>query len=101
MLSRAGRDYKIAVQEYVVDNNVPKFGDARLHAIISIFPRDRRKIDLDNRLKAIFDALQDAGVFDDDSQFDLIEVARGKIKTGGGCTVIINAIDCNHSTQDI
>lgn len=101
MLSRAGRDYKEAVQEYVVENNVPKFGDARLHAIISIFPRDKRKIDLDNRLKAIFDALQDAGVFDDDSQFDLIEIARGKIKAGGGCTVIINAIDCNSSTQDI
>ena len=58
-------------------------------AIITIFPRDRRSIDLDNRLKGLFDALQDAGVFEDDSQFDKIEIARGSIKSGGGCTIVI------------
>ena len=58
-------------------------------AIITIFPRDKRSIDLDNRLKGLFDALQDAGVFDDDSQFDKIEIGRGVIKSGGGCTIVI------------
>jgi len=33
--------------------------------------------------------LQDAGVFDDDGQFDKIEIARGSIKSGGGCTIVI------------
>ena len=89
ILSQGGRDYKQTVQEYVTVNKVPNFGSNRLMAIITIFPRDRRSIDLDNRLKGLFDALQDAGVFDDDSQFDKIEIARGVIKLGGGCTIII------------
>ena len=89
ILSKGGRDYKLAVQEYVIVNNIPSFGQNRLQAIITIFPRDKRSIDLDNRLKALFDSLQDAGVFDDDSQFDKIEIARGVIKLGGGCTIVI------------
>jgi crossover junction endodeoxyribonuclease RusA len=89
ILSQGGRDYKLEVQEYVTVNKVPNFGSNRLMAIITIFPRDRRSIDLDNRLKGLFDALQDAGVFDDDGQFDKIEIARGSIKSGGGCTIVI------------
>jgi crossover junction endodeoxyribonuclease RusA len=89
ILSKAARDYKQTVKEYVLLNKIPYFGDARLQAIITIFPRDRRSIDLDNRIKGAFDALQDACVFDDDSQFDKIEIARGMIKTGGGCTIIL------------
>lgn len=89
ILSQGGRDYKLAVQEYVTVNKIPSFGSNRLMAIITIFPRDRRSIDLDNRLKGLFDSLQDAGVFDDDGQFDKIEIARGSIKSGGGCTIVI------------
>jgi crossover junction endodeoxyribonuclease RusA len=89
ILSQNGRNYKNTVQEYVTVNKVPNFGSNRLMAIITIFPRDKRSIDLDNRLKGLFDALQDAGVFDDDSQFDKIEIGRGVIKSGGGCTIVI------------
>lgn len=93
ILSQGGRDYKLAVQEYVTVNNTPSFGSNRLMAIITIFPRDRRSIDLDNRLKGLFDALQEASVYDDDGQFDKIEIARGKIKAGGGCTIVIATLD--------
>lgn len=89
VLGQKGRDYKITVQEYVIANNIPKFGDARLQAIITVFPANRRKWDLDGRLKSLLDSLQDAGVFDDDGQFDKIEIARGSIKSGGGCTIVI------------
>ena len=89
ILSQGGRDYKLAVQEYVTVNKIPSFGDARLQAIITIFPRDRRKQDLDNRLKSLLDSLENAGIYDSDSQFDKIEIARGVIKTGGGCTIVI------------
>ena len=93
ILSKGGRDYKLSVQEIITQENIPKFGNNRLHAIITIFPRDKRKIDLDNRLKGLFDALQDAGVYDDDEQFDLIQIGRGKIKQGGGCTIVISVLN--------
>jgi crossover junction endodeoxyribonuclease RusA len=93
VLSAGGREYKIAVQEYVATHNLPKFGEQRLGASITIFPRDKRAIDLDNRLKALFDSLQDAGLFDDDSQFDRIYICRGSIKKGGGCTITVATIE--------
>ena len=89
ILSKSARDYKQTVKEYVLINKIPSFGNARLQAIITIFPKDRRKQDLDNRLKSLLDSLGNAGVFDDDSQFDKIEIGRGMIKLGGGCTIII------------
>ena len=89
ILSKAARDYKQTVKDYVLLNKIPYFGDARLQAIITIFPQNRCSIDLDNRLKGLFDSLQDAGVFDDDNQFDTIRIGRGVIKTGGGCTIVI------------
>jgi crossover junction endodeoxyribonuclease RusA len=92
VLSAGGREYKTAVQEYVAAHNLPKFGQKRLCATITIFPRDRRSIDLDNRLKALFDSLENAGLFDDDSQFDKIYISRGIVKRGGGCTITISAL---------
>lgn len=93
VLSAGGREYKVTIQDYVATHNLPKFGQQRLGATITIFPRDKRSIDLDNRLKALFDSLQDAGVFDDDSQFDRIFIARGMIKKGGGCTITISTLN--------
>jgi crossover junction endodeoxyribonuclease RusA len=93
VLSAGGREYKVTIQDYVAAHNLPKFGNQRLGATITIFPRDKRSIDLDNRLKALFDSLQDAGVFDDDSQFDRIFIARGMIKKGGGCTITISTLN--------
>jgi len=92
VLSAGGREYKVAVQEYVAAHNLPKFGDERLGATITIFPRDKRISDLDNRLKSLLDSLQDAGLFDDDSQFDRIYICRGMIKKGGGCTITISTL---------
>lgn len=92
VLSAGGRAYKVAVQEHIAAINAPKFGQERLGATITIFARDKRNIDLDNRLKALFDSLQDAGLFDDDSQFDRIYISRGMIKKGGGCTITISTL---------
>ena len=42
-----------------------------------------------NFRKAIFDALQDAGVYEDDSQIDYFAVLRLPPKKGGYCNVVI------------
>ena len=47
-----------------------------LHFRMEIFPRDNRKFDIDNRIKGVFDALQAAGVMEDDWQVVELYVAR-------------------------
>jgi crossover junction endodeoxyribonuclease RusA len=92
-ISKAGREFKIQVSDYVVEYRVPKLGKARLEMKVVIYPRDRRKQDIDNRIKALWDALGDAGVFDDDEQIDVLHIERGEIKKGGACLVLIDILD--------
>jgi crossover junction endodeoxyribonuclease RusA len=40
------------------------------------YPPDHRRRDIDNLIKATADALQHAGVYEDDSQVDLLVVRR-------------------------
>jgi crossover junction endodeoxyribonuclease RusA len=83
VMSKAGRDFRENVIQFVIDNNIPKFGDKKLKITLILRPRDKRKIDIDNRIKAVLDALEHAGVFDDDFQVDHIEMIRGEpIKNG-------------------
>jgi crossover junction endodeoxyribonuclease RusA len=92
-ISKAGREFKEQVQDYVVEYRVPKLGSARLEMKVVIYPRDRRKQDIDKRIKALWDALGDAGVFDDDEQIDVLLIERGEIKKGGGVLVMIDILD--------
>ena len=78
-----------------MEYKVPKLGTARLEMQVTLYPKDRRKQDIDNRIKALWDALADAGVFDNDEQIDTLMVQRGAIKKGGGCMVIIEKIGEN------
>ena len=92
-VSKAGVDFKEKVAEYVIDYRVPKLGTARLAMTVVLFPKDRRKQDIDNRIKALWDALADSGVFDNDEQIDTLFIERGEIKKGGGCRVYIDILD--------
>ena len=92
-MSKAGKEFKAQVSDYVVEYKVPKLGTARLEMQVTLYPKDRRKQDIDNRIKALWDALADAGVFDNDEQIDTLIVQRGAIKKGGGCLVVIDKIE--------
>jgi len=92
-VSKAGKEFKLKVQEYVLEYRVPKLGTARLQMTVTLHPRDKRKQDIDNRIKALWDALADAGVFDDDEQIDVLMVQRGEIVKGGACRVEIEVLD--------
>lgn len=48
----------------------------RISILIDAYPPDRRKRDLDNILKSLLDSLQYAEVFKDDSQVDVLTIAR-------------------------
>ncbi len=93
-MSKQGREYKKAVAEYISESNTPKLGSARLYLEIVLWPKDKRKFDIDNRIKALLDSLQDAGVFDDDEQIDQINVYRGSgTVSGGQARVMIEVIE--------
>jgi len=74
----------------IVKNKKPKtFGDKQVAISVMIHPRSKRKFDLDNTLKAILDALMKAGMYDDDSQIEYIEIARGENIDGGKAVVYL------------
>ena len=63
-------------------------------------PRDKRRLDIDNRIKAVFDALEEAGVFNDDFQVDHLEMIRGDIIKGGKIIVVIEEIETPSSPNE-
>ena len=63
--------------------------DGRLSVFVTLFPPNRQRRDIDNSLKALLDALQHAGCFDDDEQIDLIHLERKGVVKGGKCCVVV------------
>ena len=94
-LSKEAIEFKKQVADYVSEYKIPKLGDARIEMHITIYFANKRRQDLDNRIKALWDALggNGAGVFDDDSQIDVLFLQRGQIKKGGGALVMIDILD--------
>lgn len=63
--------------------------DGRLALFISLYPPNKIRRDIDNHVKAVQDALQMAGCFDDDEQIDHLTVARMPVVKGGQCKVVL------------
>jgi crossover junction endodeoxyribonuclease RusA len=60
-----------------------------------IHPPDNRRRDLDNVLKAVLDAIEAAGIIEDDSQVRRLELAFGDCVDGGSVTITIGPIRCD------
>ena len=81
-LTLAAREFKKEVAHIVSQQSVI-FGDKRLSLTAILHFKDRRKSDIDNRIKSLLDALVQAGLFDDDSQIDELHIFRGSIMKQG------------------
>ncbi len=84
--------FKGLVAYIVKRERVPNFGKARMAMAVEVCARDRRRMDISNRVKALEDALTAAGVWDDDEQIDQLHVKRGPIVKGGCAIVIVEAL---------
>lgn len=73
-VSKKGKDYKALIKELCAEHleHCAKYfkHPHRLSLMVLVKTKDKRRRDLDNFQKCLLDALQDAGVCEDDEQFD-------------------------------
>jgi crossover junction endodeoxyribonuclease RusA len=87
-ISKEGRKFREDVVAYLLENQIPNLGTIPLQVTIALRPRDKRKTDIDNRIKAVLDALE-SFVFEDDCQVEKLVVFRAEPIKGGKCLVVI------------
>ncbi len=92
MISRAGREYRQRVAEELAHQGVDSAGGS-VALFFSVHPPDRRRRDLDNILKALLDALQHGGAYQDDSQIDSLRVVRSTPVPGGKVRVLVSDLE--------
>lgn len=91
LLSKEGREYKLQAVDAVRGQrrgpSAPLSG--RIAISVTLFPPDKRRYDLDNRIKAVQDSLTAAGVWEDDNQVKVLHLEEGEVVKGGACIVHI------------
>lgn len=91
-LKPPGKKYRQDVADIVAEAGI-KTLEGRVSVFAAIHPADKRKSDLDNRCKALQDALTHAGVWLDDEQIDSLHLVRREIIKGGKIVVVITEIE--------
>lgn len=89
-ISAEGKFYRERIlARLLADPQAPLHGrlEGRLAVTILVSPPDNRRRDLDNVQKALFDALQHAGLYRDDEQIDDIHIMR-RCKFPGGMVML-------------
>jgi len=90
-VSKRGRVFRDLCAEMCNEQNVYNMRiDTRISLDVILYPPDKRKRDLDNYMKALQDALTLSNVWTDDELIDGLHIHRGKLLTGGKCSVRIS-----------
>ena len=91
LISREGRTFRANVCALLAGGGPRKPpAGGRIALAMDAFPPDRRRRDLDNLQKPTLDALQHAGVYEDDSQIDLLTTQRRPAAPGGRLEIRID-----------
>ena len=98
LVSKAGRDYRVAVQRAVLAARgvAQMAGDVRVSIVA--YPPDRRARDVDNLLKAVLDSLEHAGVYLSDSQITTLSITKSRTVHRGGVLAVSVA---EHVDRDV
>jgi crossover junction endodeoxyribonuclease RusA len=91
-ISAEGKAYREYVELLIYALKANQFGKLPVAVSIVANPPDRRRRDLDNLVKGVFDSLTNAGMWDDDSQVHDLHLRWGEVVKGGGLVVTINEI---------
>ena len=89
-LTSKATQFKALVAHQVSLSSV-RFKDDRLEILVALHAPDKRIRDIDNVLKPLLDALVQAGLFNDDSQIDMLTVIRKEYIKGGQCQVVVRS----------
>lgn len=93
-LKKEAHEFRRIVQEEVIEKNAKISG--RLAIFIALSAPTKRQYDIDNRCKAILDALEHAGVYLNDEQIDFIWIVRRPVVKGGLCKIVLVEHDKVH-----
>lgn len=86
-MSKDARQYKRSIC-YLAFKYRRSFLDGRLCVHLSLYPPCDRKIDIDNRVKILLDALEEATVYANDEQIDKIIIERMPVEPPNGRAVV-------------
>ena len=86
-LKKEAHEFRRIVQDAAIEANAKISG--RIAIFVALYAPTKRKYDLDNRIKALLDALEHAGVFLNDEQIDFIWVVRREPIQGGMCKIVL------------
>ena len=97
LISEEARKYRAAVCSLAAESKLGGPMEGLLRVSVEVFVPDRRKRDLDNLGKSLFDSLTHAGVWGDDSQIDDLRIYRarddkGALIIGGMVKVMVERI---------
>ena len=91
LISAKGRAYQSAACAAIVEQlrRLPKPSNSPAAVEIVLYPPDLRRRDIDNYNKALFDALTQTGVWEDDSQVKRMLVEWGEVTKKGKVVITI------------
>lgn len=92
-ISKKGTEYRQSIIQIIQQKNLDINTPARLKISIIANAPDKRRRDLDNLQKAVFDSLTHAGFMLDDEQIDDFRVRRGERVKGGSLDIVITELE--------
>jgi Holliday junction resolvase RusA-like endonuclease len=96
LISREGRVFRTRVCSTLAALGVrPMMGPLALE--IEVYPPDNRRRDIDNVQKALLDALQHGGAYEDDSQVMRLAIEKREPVAGGRTLVRIGPLERSRS----